>query len=151
MTVYVDDVEHPFGRMLMCHLWADTLEELLAMVDRIGVARKWIQGHPILSFGKHKNASWVHFDIAKGKKALAIAAGAVLTDQYGPMVHLARIDLMSGDERLIARAEYKLCLVAANRFDLPPGSTAHAMPPQQTPRCVDCEQPITRCACQEPK
>lgn len=31
MTVYVDDVRLPFGRMIMCHLWADTLPELLAM------------------------------------------------------------------------------------------------------------------------
>lgn len=42
MTVYVDDVEHVFGRMKMCHMWADTLDELLAMADRIGVDRKWI-------------------------------------------------------------------------------------------------------------
>ena len=51
MTVYVDDVEHSFGQMLMCHMWADTLDELMAMVDKIGVARKWIQGHPQLSIG----------------------------------------------------------------------------------------------------
>jgi hypothetical protein len=22
MTVYVDDVQHPFGNMIMCHMWA---------------------------------------------------------------------------------------------------------------------------------
>ncbi|MGU3384460.1 DUF4031 domain-containing protein [Methylobacterium sp. D53M] len=83
MTCYVDQPIFPFGRMVMCHLWADSLGELLAMVDRIGVDRKWIQGHPDLSFGKHRNASWVHFDIAKGKRALAIQAGALETDRYG--------------------------------------------------------------------
>ena len=28
MTVYVDDVRHRFAGMVMCHLWADTLDEL---------------------------------------------------------------------------------------------------------------------------
>ena len=93
MTVYVDDVEHAFGHMKMCHMWADSDDELLAMADKIGVARKWIQGHPTLSFGKHRSASWVHFDIAKGKKALAIAAGAVLTDMYGPVVHVCKLTI----------------------------------------------------------
>lgn len=87
MSVYVDDVQHSFGRMKMCHLWADTEAELLDMVDKIGVDRKWIQGHPTLSFGKHKRASWVHFDIALSKKALALKHGAILTDRYGPVVH----------------------------------------------------------------
>lgn len=95
MTCYVDDVRHRFGNMVMCHLWADTLDELLTMVDRIGVQRKWIQGHPTLSFGKHRNASWVHFDIALSKKAMAIAAGAVLTDRYGPVEHTSRLALAS--------------------------------------------------------
>ena len=40
MPVYVDPAQHPYGRMIMCHLWADTEAELMAMVDRIGVARK---------------------------------------------------------------------------------------------------------------
>lgn len=86
MTVYVDDVRHAFGRMVMCHMWADTLDELLAMADTIGVARKWIQGHPELSFGKHRDASWIHFDIALAPKAKAIRAGAWLMDRYEPMV-----------------------------------------------------------------
>lgn len=115
MAVYVDDVRHEFGRMVMCHLWADTLEELLAMVDRIGVARKWIQGHPTLSFGKHRNASWVHFDIALGMKAKAIGAGAVLTDRYGPAEHVARQDIASGAPERMAAGERKLAQIAQVR------------------------------------
>lgn len=76
MTVYVDDVRHGFGRMVMCHMWADTLDELLAMADRIGVQRKWLQQPP--------KASWVHFDVSLAKKRQALAAGAVLTDMFGP-------------------------------------------------------------------
>lgn len=90
MVVYVDNMRAPFGRMVMCHMWADSLDELLAMADRIGVHRKWIQGHPTLSFGKHRNASWVHFDIALSKRALAVKAGAIETDRYGPLEHEAR-------------------------------------------------------------
>jgi uncharacterized protein DUF4031 len=82
MTVYVDDANIPFRGMIMSHLWADTLPELLAMVDAIGVQRKWLQRPP--------KASWVHFDISFGKKKLAIARGTVLTDKYGPVEHEAR-------------------------------------------------------------
>lgn len=108
MTVYVDDVRHAFGNMIMCHLWADTLEELLAMVDTIGVQRKWIQGHPTLSFGKHRNASWVHFDIALSKKALAIKAGAVLTDKYGPVWWEAQRQTKHPDKEVRNRARRKI-------------------------------------------
>lgn len=102
MTVYVDDVRHPFGRMVMCHMWADTLDELLAMAERIGVQRKWIQGHPTLSMPKARNAGWVHFDISLDKKSRALAAGAVLTDKYGPTEHEAR---RKGNQKMIAMIE----------------------------------------------
>jgi Protein of unknown function (DUF4031) len=82
MAVYVDDVRHRYGRMIMCHMWADTLGELMAMVQRIGVPSRWLQAPP--------KSSWVHFDISLGKKALAIASGAVLTDKYGPIEFEAR-------------------------------------------------------------
>ena len=65
--VYVDHYRAPYGRMKMSHLMADTTEELLAMVDAIGVNRKWIQ-----KAGCHDE----HFDIAESKRLLAIRAGA---------------------------------------------------------------------------
>jgi hypothetical protein len=90
MTVYVDDVRHRFGRMVMCHMWSDSLDELFAMADRIGVARKWLQRPP--------KASWVHFDICLAMKEKALAAGAVLTDKYGPSEFIAR---QRGNTRMI--------------------------------------------------
>lgn len=66
--VYVDDMRAPFGRMVMCHMIADSDEELLAMADNIGVSRRWHQ-HP----GTHKS----HFDICLSKRAKAVKAGAV--------------------------------------------------------------------------
>lgn len=65
--VYIDDYNAPYGRMLMCHMIADTKEELLSMVDKIGVARKWIQDE----------GEWSeHFDICLSKKKKAIEFGA---------------------------------------------------------------------------
>jgi len=40
MAVYVDDMKASFGTIVMCHMWADTDEELLEMADKIGVKRK---------------------------------------------------------------------------------------------------------------
>lgn len=65
--VYIDNTNASFGRMKMCHMIADTTEELLQMADKIGVQRKWIQ-----DAGQYSE----HFDISLGKKQLAIAAGA---------------------------------------------------------------------------
>jgi hypothetical protein len=112
MTVYVDNVRHPYSNMVMCHLWADTLDELLAMVDRIGVQRKWIQGHPTLSeAGKARRASCLHFDIAITKRKLAIAAGAILTDKYGPVEHTARLDIASGESHRVKVGTTQLTLI----------------------------------------
>ncbi len=82
MSVYVDDVKHKFGRMLMCHMWADTEEELHHMADKIGINRKWYQTPP--------KASWNHYDISISKKKEAIKLGAILTDKYGPVEFLAK-------------------------------------------------------------
>lgn len=69
MTVYVDNMRARYGRMLMCHMIADSDDELHAMADRIGIARKWWQS-PAKTSGSH-------YDIAQSKRALAVAAGAV--------------------------------------------------------------------------
>jgi len=68
VTVYVDDMNAGFGRMKMCHLFADSTEELLSMADKIGVQRKWIQ---------HAGTIKEHFDICLSKRAKAVGMGAV--------------------------------------------------------------------------
>ncbi|MHB9833846.1 DUF4031 domain-containing protein [Paraburkholderia terrae] len=72
MTVYIDDM-HQFefgrlGRMKMSHMIADTTEELVAMAMSIGMRPVWIQ---------KAGTPGEHFDVAKGKRDLAIARGAV--------------------------------------------------------------------------
>ena len=73
MAVYVDDMHTTamgkFGRMKMCHMIADSDDELHAMAARIGVARRWWQSP--------EQTSGSHYDIAMTKRALAVQAGAV--------------------------------------------------------------------------
>lgn len=82
MAVYIDDFNAPFGRMLMCHMMADTREELLAMVDKIGVQRRWEQ----------TEGRFPHFDICLSKKKIAIKHGAIecsardLVKRFPPIV-----------------------------------------------------------------
>lgn len=68
MPVYVDDMRAQFGRMVMCHMIADSREELDAMADRIGVARRWIQ---------YPGTPREHYDIALAARARAVAAGEI--------------------------------------------------------------------------
>jgi hypothetical protein len=63
VTVYVDDMRASYGRMVMCHMVADTEEELHAMASQIGVALRWYQGD--------------HYDICLAKRDLAVRLGAV--------------------------------------------------------------------------
>lgn len=65
--VYVDNMNARYRGMLMCHMIADTTDELLEMVDNIGVNRKWIQNG-----STYKE----HFDICVTKKSKAILFGA---------------------------------------------------------------------------
>ena len=68
--VYLDGMKAKFGNMIMCHMVADSTEELLEMCDKIGVQRKWIQ---------YAGTGREHFDISLTKKALAIKYGAIET------------------------------------------------------------------------
>jgi hypothetical protein len=68
MTVYVDDAFIPFYRgMKMCHLLADSDDELHAIAAAIGMRREW-----------HQNGmSGSHYDVGVGKRTLALQNGAV--------------------------------------------------------------------------
>jgi len=73
MTVYVDDLARYPGkqpacfRLGSCHMMADSLEELHAMAEKIGLRREWFQDHPF-----HP-----HYDLTASRRVAALHAGAV--------------------------------------------------------------------------
>lgn len=83
MAVYVDDMRANFGRIVMCHMLADSDEELHAMAAAIGVARRWWQSP--------EKTSGSHYDIALSKRALAVAHGAIeITWRQAGMMNMRR-------------------------------------------------------------
>jgi hypothetical protein len=73
MTVYVDDVfvDGDWGRWTGGgHMQADTLEELHAMADQLGLRRAWFQSKP----GKPWHD---HYDLNRAGRAAAIRLGAI--------------------------------------------------------------------------
>lgn len=75
MAVYVDPLINYgmpskascFNRKPSCHLYADSLEELHHFARMIGLKSQWFQDNPHLK----------HYDLTAGKRALAVANGAI--------------------------------------------------------------------------
>lgn len=83
MSVYVDDMRAKFGRMVLCHMVADTSAELHEMARKIGVARRHAQKE-----GTHKE----HYDICLEKRARAVRCGAkeITWEQTGQLIAARR-------------------------------------------------------------
>lgn len=58
------------GVVFSCHMFADTVDELVAFAARIGLRREWLQG-----LGEKGRVP--HFDLTEGKRWQAIRVGAV--------------------------------------------------------------------------
>ena len=96
MTVYVDKEQNRLGRMIMCHMFADSIAELHSMADAIGMRREWFQPF-----------SFPHYDVAKGRRAKAISLGAVEVDrQRGSAIRRALRN------SLVFRAEWKKAIAS---------------------------------------
>lgn len=70
MTVYVDKARNKFGRMIMCHMMADNLDELHDMAEKIGMKREWFQPK-----------SSPHYDVSLTRRQKALALGALEADR----------------------------------------------------------------------
>lgn len=81
MSVYVDTARNRFGRMVMCHMVADTLDELHAMAEAIGLKREWFQG----------SASTPHYDVSLSRRKLAIELGAIELERNAFVAVLRRL------------------------------------------------------------
>ena len=68
--VYVGKREYKYGRMIMSHMVADSLDELHEMADKIGVNRRHFQDKP----------NKPHYDICKANKKKVIELGALEVD-----------------------------------------------------------------------
>lgn len=65
--VYIDSMNAKYGRMKLCHMLADTSEELKEMALKIGHNLRWIH---------HQGTYKEHFDVCLEKKAKALKLGA---------------------------------------------------------------------------
>jgi hypothetical protein len=95
VTVYVDDQRARYGRMIMCHMVADSLVELHAMADALGLARRWFQCPPRVRLP--------HYDVSLAFRARAVSLGAV---------EISRRDAVVFARKLLA--EFEACADGAS-------------------------------------
>ena len=110
MSVYVDTARHPFRGYIMCHMIADTLEELHCMADQIGMERRWFQAPP--------KASHPHYDIPESKRAKALALGAQEVCQRTGLHYAARLGLEWAEAEADAArlVKYKRTLIRTQSY-----------------------------------
>ena len=66
MAVYIDDAVHPWRGERWAHLMADTLPELHALAQQLGIPRRAFQNRP----------SGAHYDVPAPLHGQAVALGA---------------------------------------------------------------------------
>lgn len=110
MSVYVDSVRNRLGRMIMCHMWADTERELFDMAEKLEMRAAWVQRPP--------KVRWVHYDLSLGRKQQALSLGAILTDKYGFLEFVARQENDIATVKRVARLRKQWAKRMSNANDI---------------------------------
>lgn len=85
MTTYVDDARERYGLLIMCHMVADTIEELHAFAEQLGLKRKWFHDG--------------HYNIGQDKRRAAIGMGAIAITRREAVRHRWRLELEEARRR----------------------------------------------------
>ena len=70
--IYIDKAFIPYRGMKMCHMLADSSNELLSFSEQIGLKKTWLQ---------YKNTYKEHFDISEPYRKIAIEKGAIVVER----------------------------------------------------------------------
>lgn len=120
----------------MCHMIADTTEELLQMADNIGVKRKWIQ---------YPGTCNEHFDIcfSKRQKAVRLGAQEIHFKVYAEMIETRTTKHgIHWTQASITRIRQDHAFdVKPPIFDLVPIG-AHSLDSERWFLCVNCGAPV---------
>lgn len=110
MPVYVDTAAHPFRGYVMCHMTADSLAELHAMADQIGMERRWFQAPP--------KASHPHYDVPQDRRALALSLGAKEVCPRAGLHYAARLGLewAQGQNDSLRCRKYEKTIARTRRY-----------------------------------
>lgn len=97
MSVYIDSANILWRGKRWCHLYADSLAELVTFADKIGLKRAWLQ------FGSHGDG-FPHFDVTGVILDRCLTEGAILVTRDN--------DPYRGLRRAHVRGEYPMLMPA---------------------------------------
>jgi len=96
LSVYVDDANISWRGKRWCHLYADSLSELVEFGDHIGLKREWLQ-NPDGTSERTGQASLPHFDVTGQMLDKAVTNGATLVTGGDGTYRRLRRALSSGE------------------------------------------------------
>jgi len=96
MSVYVDDANISWRGKRWCHLYADSLAELVEFGDRIGLKREWLQ-NPDGTSERTGQTALPHYDVTGQMLDNAVTHGAILVAGGDGTYRRLRRALSAGD------------------------------------------------------
>jgi len=96
----------------MCHMTADSLDELHAIADKIGMERRWFQTPP--------KASHPHYDIPQERRKMAIALGALEVCERTGLHYAAQLGLEWAqlENDVIRKYKYEMTIARTQKYSL---------------------------------
>lgn len=97
MTVYVDNSRLAWRGKRWCHLVADSISELHAFADQLGLKREWFQDKTM----------YPHYDVTVSIRQRALSLGAMAGDKREIITCAKRLRIeLTGQRRLERENEY---------------------------------------------